>query len=153
MIHYDGRGRRRCVLDQMKRLFHKFVNRETILYVIFGALTTLINLLSFGLLYDILHWQLLAANTTAWLLSVIFAFITNKLFVFNSKSFEIKLFLREAVSFFAARLFSLAVDSLGMWLLVDVLTANSWFAKLAMNIIVIVLNYVLSKLIIFKKKD
>lgn len=140
-------------MEKLKFLFHKLVNRETILYIVFGVLTTLINLVAFGLLYDILHWELLVANTTAWLLSVIFAFLTNKLFVFDSKSFEARLFLREAVSFFAARLFSLAVDSLGMWLLVNVISANSWLAKIVMNVIVIVLNYVLSKLIIFKKKD
>ena len=140
-------------MEKLKFLFHKLVNRETILYVVFGVLTTLINLVAFGLLYNALHWELLAANTTAWLLSVIFAFLTNKLYVSDSKSFEKALLFREAVSFFAARLFSLAVDSLGMWLLVDVIAANSWLAKIVMNVIVIVMNYVLSKLIIFKKKD
>ncbi len=140
-------------MEKLKFLFHKLVNRETILYVVFGVLTTLINLVAFGLLYNALHWELLAANTTAWLLSVIFAFLTNKLYVFDSKSFEKALLFRETVSFFAARLFSLAVDSLGMWLLVDVIAANSWLAKIVMNVIVIVMNYVLSKLIIFKKKD
>nr|WP_207738194.1 MULTISPECIES: GtrA family protein [Anaeromassilibacillus] len=122
-----------------------------LLYILFGILTTAVNILSFGLLRDVLQWQLLTANTLAWVLSVAFAFLTNKVFVFRSKSFAAKLVLRELVSFVGARLFSLAVDTAGMWLLVDVLTWNDWLAKVLMNVIVIVLNYVFSKLFIFKR--
>ena len=122
-----------------------------LLYILFGILTTAVNILSFGLLRDVLQWQLLTANTLAWVLSVAFAFLTNKVFVFRSKSFAAKSVLRELVSFVGARLFSLAVDTAGMWLLVDVLTWNDWLAKVLMNVIVIVLNYVFSKLFIFKR--
>ena len=122
-----------------------------LLYILFGILTTAVNILSFGLLRDVLQWQLLTANTLAWVLSVAFAFLTNKVFVFRSKIFAAKLVLRELVSFVGARLFSLAVDTAGMWLLVDVLTWNDWLAKVLMNVIVIVLNYVFSKLFIFKR--
>jgi len=97
------------------------------------------------------RWDVLTANTVAWVLSVAFAFITNKLFVFQSKSFAAKLFWRELSTFVGARLLSLGVDSLGMLLMVNVLAWNDWLAKIIMNIIVIIMNYVLSKMIIFKK--
>jgi putative flippase GtrA len=138
-------------LDKLKKLLHFLTTPEMILYIVFGVATTVINILVCGLCYDILHWNILAANTVAWILAVIFAFITNKLYVFQSKSFEKSLFLRELVTFMGARLLSLGVDSLGMWLLVEQLGGNVWIAKVLMNVIVIIMNYVLSKLIIFKK--
>ncbi len=138
-------------MEKLKKIWRFLTAPEMLLYILFGILTTVVNILSFGLLRDVLQWQLLTANTLAWVLSVAFAFLTNKVFVFRSKSFAAKLVLRELVSFVGARLFSLAVDTAGMWLLVDVLTWNDWLAKVLMNVIVIVLNYVFSKLFIFKR--
>jgi len=138
-------------LDKLKKLWRLCTSPEMISYLIFGVLTTAINVVSFGLLRSMAHWDLLAANTTAWILSVAFAFFTNKLFVFKSKSFAVNLLLRELVTFVAARLLSLGVDTLGMLLMVNVLTWNDWVAKIIMNVIVIIINYVLSKKIIFKK--
>ena len=138
-------------MEKLKKIWRFLTAPEMLLYILFGILTTVVNILSFGLLRDVLQWQLLTANTLAWVLSVAFAFLTNKVFVFRSKSFAAKLVLRELVSFVGARLFSLAVDTAGMWLLGDVLTWNDWLAKVLMNVIVIVLNYVFSKLFIFKR--
>ena len=138
-------------MEKLKKICRFLTAPEMLLNILFGILTTVVNILSFGLLRDVLQWQLLTANTLAWVLSVAFAFLTNKVFVFRSKSFAAKLVLRELVSFVGARLFSLAVDTAGMWLLVDVLTWNDWLAKVLMNVIVIVLNYVFSKLFIFKR--
>lgn len=138
-------------MKKLNKLWRFLTTPEMISYIVFGVGTTIINILVCGLCYDILHWDILVANTVAWILSVLFAFITNKLFVFRSKSFEKKLFLHELITFLAARLLSLGVDSLGMWLLVDQLHGNVWIAKIAMNVIVVIMNYVLSKLIIFKK--
>ena len=134
-------------MEKLKKIWRFLTAPEMLLYILFGILTTAVNILSFGLLRDVLQWQLLTANTLAWVLSVAFAFLTNKVFVFRSKSFAAKLVLRELVSFVGA----LAVDTAGMWLLVDVLTWNDWLAKVLMNVIVIVLNYVFSKLFIFKR--
>jgi putative flippase GtrA len=137
-------------LDKLKKLWRFFTSAEMISYIVFGVLTTAVNVLSFGLLRSLLHWDLLVANTIAWILSVAFAFITNKLYVFKSKSFEAILFRRELATFVGARLLSLGVDTLGMLLLVNVLIWNDWLAKIIMNVIVIIINYVLSKRIIFK---
>ena len=138
-------------MEKLKKIWRFLTAPEMLLYILVCILTSAVNILSFGLLRDVLQWQLLTANTLAWVLSVAFAFLTNKVFVFRSKSFAAKLVLRELVSFVGARLFSLAVDTAGMWLLVDVLTWNDWLAKVLMNVIVIVLNYVFSKLFIFKR--
>lgn len=140
-------------MDKLKKLWHFFTSPEMISYIVFGVLTTVVNIVSFGLFRTVLHWDLLVANTLAWILSVAFAFITNKVIVFKSKSFETRLFLRELVTFVGARLLSLGVDTLGMFLLVEVLACNDWIAKIIMNIIVVIINYVLSKLIIFKNKS
>lgn len=123
-----------------------------ILYLIFGILTTAINIVVFDRCYSALLWPWQSANAFAWILSVLFAFITNKLFVFESKSFAAKIFWKEFFEFFAARLFSLGVDMLCMWLLLDIAHWNGLPAKIADNIIVIAINYVLSKLVIFRKK-
>lgn len=127
-----------------------------ILYIVFGVLTTILNVVSYGLLRPVIHWNaqwdVLTANTIAWIISVAFAFITNKLFVFKSKSFAYEVFWRELSTFVGARLLSLGVDSAGMYLLVTVLVWNDWIAKIIMNVIVVIINYILSKLIIFKKQ-
>ena len=138
-------------MEKLKKLIRFLTAPEMLSYIFFGVLTTVVNILSFGLLRDVLHWQLLAANTLAWILSVVFAFLTNKVFVFRSKSFAAKQVLREGISFVGARLFSLAVDTAGMWLLVNTLAWNDWLAKILMNVIVVIINYVFSKLFIFKR--
>ena len=151
MVHYKNMKRMGLHVEKLKRIWRFLTAPEMLLYILFGVLTTAVNVLSFGLLRDVLQWRLLTANTAAWVLSVAFAFITNKLFVFRSKSFAPDLVFRELVSFVGARLFSLAVDTAGMWLLADVLSWNDWLAKILMNVIVVVINYVFSKLFIFKK--
>jgi len=139
-------------MEKLRKLWKTFVNPETISYLIFGILTTVINIAVFNILNVQLHWNWQISNMLAWLLAVIFAFITNKLFVFQSKSFTLKLFLWELITFFGARLLSLGVDMLGMWILLDLYGVNSMIAKILVNVLVIIINYVLSKLIIFKKK-
>ena len=139
-------------MEKLRKLWKTFINPETISYLIFGVLTTVINIATFNILNVQLHWGWQISNMLAWLIAVIFAFITNKLFVFQSKSFTLKLFLWEIITFLGARLLSLGVDMLGMWILLDFCGVNSMIAKVLVNVLVIIINYVLSKLIIFKKK-
>lgn len=137
----------------MEKLWKKLINKETILYFIFGVLTTAINIAVCGLLADILKWDVYLSNTIAWILSVIFAFITNKIFVFNSKSTDKKILLKETVSFLIARLISLGFDMLVVWLMVDLWGVNVWIVKIISNVIVIIMNYIFSKLFIFNNKQ
>ena len=98
-------------MDKLKSLFKKVVNRETVLYIVFGVLTTLVNFVSFKLFDVLLGTKLyLVTNVIAWVIAVAFAYVTNKLFVFESKSWALPVIRREIPSFVAARLFSLGAD-------------------------------------------
>ena len=138
--------------EKIIKLWRFCTTPEMISYLVFGVLTTVVNIAVFGLCHDMLSWPWELSNLLAWLLAVIFAFFTNKLFVFRSKSFAPRVFFFELLSFFGARLLSLAFDMAGMWLLLDVIRMPSLAAKIIVNFFVVVINYVLSKLIIFSKK-
>lgn len=150
MLHLSCGGE---ILDKLNKLIKKLINKETILYLIFGVLTTILNIAICGLLYDILHWDVIVATVIAWIAAVIFAFITNKIFVFNSKTTDKKVLLKETVSFLIARLVSLGFDVLITWLMVDVGGINVWVTKVVSNVVVVILNYIFSKLFIFNNKQ
>lgn len=136
----------------MQRLF-SLINKykEFLLYVLFGSLTTLVNFVTYYLFYNILFFSNVTSTIISWFFSVVFAFITNKLFVFESRSFKMNVVLREAVAFFSARVVSGVLDVAFMYLTVDLLTLNGSLCKLVSNVFVIILNYIFSKLWIFKK--
>lgn len=119
---------------------------EVLSYLFFGGCTTLVNIVTFWLL-RLLKVGVYTSNTIAWVLSVLFAFITNRLFVFQSKG----KILKEIVSFFGFRLLSLLFDMGIMYLFIDVLKWNDIISKVIANIFVIIINYVFSKVFIFKK--
>ena len=137
------------MIDKIKALIIKY--KSLIMYAIFGGLTTLVNIASYYLLYNIIGIPNVPSTIFAWLLAVIFAFITNKLWVFDSKSFDKETLKHEILSFFGCRAFTGLLDVGVMYLTVDVLHWNSTLWKLLSNILVIVINYIASKLIIFKK--
>ena len=135
---------------QIKELFKKY--KGIINYLIFGVLTTLINVVIYSLGYDVLGIPNLVSTALAWVVAVAFAFVTNKLFVFESRSWRGTEALKEAVNFVACRLSTGAIELVFMFLFVDLLAFSGTVMKLVCNVIVIILNYVLSKLIVFKKK-
>lgn len=127
--------------------------RSLISYGVFGVLTTVINIAVYALCYQKLGISNVVSNIAAWILAVLFAFVTNKLWVFESKSMELTVLVREAVSFFGCRLATGVLDLAIMYVTVDRLALNSTLMKCISNIIVIVVNYVASKLVIFKQKE
>lgn len=149
----------------MKKLINKY--KELILYVIFGGMTTLVNLITLKAFNMILgDKRYLISNVIAWLVSVIFAYVTNKLFVFESKSWKMNVVGKEVFSFFSARVFSLLIEEAGLYLLVDlanlgdktvnvfgVVIGGIMISKIILAVVVVILNYVFSKLVIFKKKS
>jgi len=139
------------MIEKVKALVVKY--QDMILYVFFGALATLVNTASYYLCYNIIGMSNVPSVIIAWLLAVVFAFFTNKLWVFKSKSFAPDVLKHEIPTFFGARLLTGLLDLGIMYLAVDVLHGNGTVWKLISNILVIILNYVASKLIIFKKKD
>lgn len=152
------------MIDLIKNLLIKY--KEFVLYCIVGTCTTLVNFVSFYLLNLVFGENLyLANNIIAGIIAITFSFFANKLLVFESKSFAAKTFFREMVEFYSARFLSVAVDESGMWFLVEILDFDRFsftvfgfevtgklIAKMTVTVIVVVLNYVFSKFVIFKKK-
>ncbi len=125
--------------------------KEILLYGVFGAATTILNIGLFYLLANIFNLHYLLANAIAWIIAVSFSFLTNKYYVFDSKSFEKNVLLKETIEFFGSRGFSCSIDMGGMFLLVSILGIHKNYAKLIITLIVIIVNYILSKYWIFKK--
>ena len=137
----------------MKELFNKY--KEIIMYLIFGVLTTIISLIVYyALTYTILNSNnsiyLQIANILSWIAGVLFAYFTNRKYVFESKN---KNKLKEFASFVGSRVTTLILDMLIMGVGVSLLHGNDKILKLISQVLVIVGNYVLSKLIVFKKKN
>ena len=127
------------------------VPREIVDYFIFGVFATIANLVTFNLCDLWFHMPTWLSTTIAWFAAVIFAYFTNKVFVFHSKTTGLKELLREAGMFFGARALTYLIDLFGMILLVDILHVSGGISKILCNIIVLILNYVFSKLFIFNK--
>ncbi len=136
--------------DKVWRLFLKY--KEVIMYLVFGGLTTLINIVVYAVCARVIGMNTLPANATALTVSILFAYITNKLFVFESKTDTMKEVFREFFSFIVCRLGTGALDMLFMFVSVDVFGFYDVVMKILSNIIVVILNYVFSKLVIFAKK-
>ena len=136
----------------MNKLISKLLNRETIIYVIFGVLTTVVDFATFGILYYSLNIGELIANTLAWVLAVLFAFITNKLFVFESKSLEPKLIAKEFTTFVSSRVLTLLLTNVFL-VFAGILKINMMVAKAIISVAVIVLNYIFSKIFVFNDRN
>ena len=127
--------------------------KEIISYLIMGILTTLVNLIVYILLTKVGNIDFKIATTFAWLVSVVFAFITNKSYVFKSSYENSSKVMKEIGLFFSARIISYFIDIISMVVLVTYIMMSDTISKLIANVIVIVLNYFLSKFIIFRKND
>ena len=165
-------------MEKIKSLFAKY--KEIIMYIIFGVLTTLVNWVVYTVLIKIFGgatesqeilfnlfgrnitmkvFYIFIANFVAWVAGVVFAFVTNKIWVFESKSWRFGLVMKELWLFILARLITGVLEWFGVPLLwaigmdQDLFGIDGFLAKIVVSIIVVILNYVFSKLIIFKKKD
>lgn len=127
--------------------------KSFILYVVFGIMTTAINIVLYWLLHVVLGIANIPSNIIAWVGAVLFAFLTNKNLVFGSASWDKKTVVNELWKFFGARLATGGVDLLIMFLFVDVWGFNGVIIKIITNAIVIVLNFILSELIVFNSKN
>ncbi len=125
------------------------MKNEVISYLIFGVLTTVVNIVVYYVCNTWLGINYLVSNAIAWIASVLFAYITNRKYVFESKNTSM---VSELAKFVGARLSTGIMDMILMWLLVDLLHINSMVSKIVVNVLVIVLNYVLSKLFVFKEE-
>lgn len=138
------------MIESLKKLCIK--HKAIIKYGIFGALTTIINIVTYVVCYTYLGISNVVSNVIAWIIACSFAFITNKIWVFESKSMYPRTVIYEVVTFFGCRLATGLMDLVIMYVAVDVHAWNSSLMKCISNIIVIVANYVASRMVIFKKK-
>lgn len=144
------------ILDKIKLKFLADIYRnhlEGMRYLVFGALATVVNIAVYSICLYCMHIENAVSNVIAWIVAAIFAYLTNRFFVFDSKVNDKKGVLREIVSFFGCRLLTLFVDEIIMIVTVDKLKFNAFLMKVIANIVVIILNFVFSKILIFKKKE
>ena len=127
-------------------------HQEGMRYLIFGALSTVINILVFAICSKVIHLETIRSNIIAWIVAVLFAYVTNKWWVFKSKVSNKKELFKEIMSFFSARVFTLIVETAFLWVVIDKLNWSEIPMKIISNILVIILNFILSKIFIFKDK-
>lgn len=137
-------------IERIKELYNKY--KEVINYLVFGVLSTIVNFISYFVFARLLSIDEVISSGLSWFCAVLFAYITNKLFVFESKTDTKASFLKEIVSFFLARIVSGALCDVGTFaVMVKVLKINDMIAKVVTQVMVVLMNYILSKLIIFRK--
>lgn len=127
--------------------------RQLLAYLFWGGGTTVVNFCTYFLFTRVIALDLVAANTIAWAASVLFAFFVNKVLVFHSGSWKWNRLVPEFAKFVGARVFSGIMETALLWLSVDVLLLDDRLMKILISILVVIANYVLSKLFIFKSKE
>ena len=151
-------------MNLIKNLIIKY--KELIIYGICGVGTTVVNFVAYKLFNIILGDDLyLISNVIAWFICIVFAYVTNKIFVFDSKSWKPKVVLKETSTFLASRVFSFVIEEAGLFALVDLLgmkdvsatafgltVSGDMIAKIIIGVAVVIINYIFSKLVIFRKK-
>lgn len=126
---------------------------DIISYLFFGVLTTLVNYFIYFLLYNWLRLSATVSNLIAWIFSVAFAYLTNKPFVFKSRDWSKETVIPELTKFVGCRLGSGALETAIIWLTVDMLQWNGNLMKIFISVLVVALNYVGSKWLVFAKKE
>ena len=127
-------------------------HKSFIAYGVFGVFTTIVNIVTYDFCYNHLGISNTLSNIAAWILAVTFAYLTNKVWVFDSKSWKWEVLKREVVAFISCRLATGILDIVIMFVCVDILGLHALLMKIISNVLVIILNYIFSKLVIFKKK-
>ncbi len=137
----------------MKRLLMALWSRTAVRYVFFGGCTTLVNLVSFWLLRRFSPLGLNGANVVSIFLAIVFAFFVNSGLVFHSKAQGISRKILEFLKFFGGRLTTMLIEVAGVWLLAEVLHLEEFLAKFATQFMVLVLNFFISKYLVFQSKE
>ncbi|UOQ87042.1 GtrA family protein [Gracilibacillus salinarum] len=128
------------------------INREIFNYIVFGVLTTLVNIAVYALFTKVFSLNYQVATVNAWIAAVLFAYYTNKKYVFKAKDRNLKQLVKSFLLFVYYRVLSLVIDLLVMYLLIEILSVDDMVTKVIANIVVIIFNYITSKLFVFKKE-
>lgn len=138
------------VMRPLRPLYTRY--KEILLYVFFGALTTVVSFGTFYIFADLLNIHELIANVISWIFAVTFAYVTNRTWVFGDKAHTRSGIMREAAAFYSGRLATLGFEELVIFIFVTVLGFNDMIIKIIATVGVLVLNYIISKLVVFKKE-
>ncbi len=135
-------------MEQIKKLWKRW--KQIFLYLFFGGVTTVVNIIAFFISYELIGINSIISTVLAWIAAVAVAYITNKIFVFESITATLRELIREITAFLSCRLLSLGADVFIMWLFNEILGYNAVLVKILANFVVVVMNYIFSKLFIFK---
>ena len=138
------------MIEKVKFLFKKYY--DILVYLVFGVLTTVVNYLVYLPCYNLLGMKAVVSNVIAWAVAVIFAYVTNKPFVFRSHDWSAETVIPELTKFVGCRIASGGAESVIIFLTVDLLGWNGNLWKLVTSVLVVVLNYIGSKLLVFRNK-
>lgn len=137
------------MMNYVKPLIEKY--KDAIPYLICGVLTTLVNIVSFWICAHLLDIPTMVSTIIAWILAVLFAYVTNRTWVFHSKANTKAEIIREMTTFITCRLFTGFLDWFSMFLFVEIMHFNDLIIKIVIDIFVCIFNYLASKLFIFRK--
>lgn len=137
-------------LNQIRMLIRK--HYDILAYLFFGVLTTVVNYIVYLPCYNLLHFSAAVSNVIAWVAAVAFAYLTNKPFVFKSHDWSAKTVIPELTKFVGSRIVSGALETAIIFVTVDWLCWNGNIMKLVTSVLVVVINYIASKLLVFKKQ-
>lgn len=138
------------MIQKLKALLEKYW--EVITYLFFGVLSTIVNYIVYLPAYLLLGWSAAVSNAVAWVVAVAFAYLTNKPFVFKSNDWSRKTVIPELTKFVSCRVASGVAETLILLITVDVLNWNGTIWKLITSVLVVILNYIGSKLVVFRNK-
>ncbi len=143
------------MINKIKKLYKKY--EEIINYIIVGVLTTIVSIASYYFFRFLIftkdsNFDIQVCTVISWILAVLFAFVTNKRYVFKSKE-KGKSEIIEMFKFYGSRLTTLLIEMLSMYILTDLINVNDKLSKILVQFIVLVLNYLFSKLFVFKKSN
>lgn len=137
------------------RCFNPFYKRykQPLMYTFFGGLTTIISIAVFGFFSYVVCMDEITANSISWIIAVLFAYITNRIWVFHAVTDGVAEKLREMTAFFGGRLLTLLFETVMLLIFVTWLRLNKMLIKLIATIFVMILNYVISKIFVFRKRN
>lgn len=138
------------MIGKIRALVEKYW--DIVSYLFFGVCTTAVNYIIYLPCYNLLGMSATVSNMIAWVVAVVFAYLTNKPFVFRSNDWSAKTVIPELTKFVGCRVGSGAAETLILFLAVDLLGWNGNIWKLLTQIMVVILNYIASKLLVFRKK-
>ncbi len=140
-------------MNKLAELIKKLYYNETMRYLFIGGCTTLVNLISFAIFCDVMGMDVTLGNVLSIILAILFAYITNKIFVFSSRTNGIKEMFSEFCRFVGGRLSTMAIEVGGVYLIHNMMGQPKMAAKLVTQILVIIGNYFISKFFVFRNRQ